>query len=139
VAVALLLLWHAGDVPEALDRLLTVVLHDITATSAPEPRVQARGWCDDASHESAILWAADGSGAGVRIDLELPTAEALAHLADQVQEWLIEEFGRTLQPTDWPPCDDHPTSHPLTATAVQGMAVWKCPKDGTTAKPIGTL
>jgi hypothetical protein len=77
-------------------------------------------------------------GTGIRAQLNAPESEQIAELADQVQEWIIEELWGTA-PTNWPPCPTHPTTHPLMARALDGVAVWCCPGDGEPSVRIGYL
>jgi hypothetical protein len=124
----------------AVDRLLNIVLHDITATSAPEPTVEHHhGIDDDERFESVMLWSPDGTGASAYVDHAGPPGEALARLADQVQEWVIEELSRTLGPTNWPRCPAHPDTHPMGAVTKGGIGVWACPVDGGPTCAIGSL
>jgi hypothetical protein len=84
-----------------------------------------------------MLWSPDGSGTGIRVELLAPEAERVAMIADQVQEWVIEELWGSA-PTNWPPCPNHPGSHPLAASA-RDVAMWSCPADGTPVAPVGSL
>lgn len=71
---------------------------------------------------------------GQRVFLETDTEEALAELADYLQEAVLDEevWG------GWPICPDHRT-HPLEATTDQThIAVWKCPRGRVIAR-IGDL
>lgn len=65
-------------------------------------------------------------------------SERVASMADQVQEWAIEELWGQAS-TNWPACPQHPNSHPLKATTLGGSAVWVCPADGALISKIGML
>lgn len=121
-----------------LRRALDVVLRDIRSTGAPEPDVEDNDWADGEGVTSAFLRSADGSGVGVWIDHAAPEARRVAQLADQVQEWVIEEL-RKHAATNWPQCPDHPDNHPLQASTRDGSAVWVCPAEGTPFSPVGSL
>ena len=54
--------------------------------------------------------------------LNVPTANAIAELASQIQDHAIEISQGSLLP----PCPGH--NHPLSAHVVEGVAVWECPK-----------
>lgn len=115
---------------------LQPVLRDIRATGAPEPDIR-----DDASWSysaAAMLWGRDGTGMGVSVDPAEPQVDRVARVADQVQEWVIEErWGNAA--TNWPPCPRHPQTHPLTAAVVGDVATWTCPADGMPISPVGQL
>lgn len=68
-----------------------------------------------------------------------PLPQRIAGVADQVQEWAVEELWRTGRPATWPECPWHPGSHPMTAVARDGRAGWTCPGSGREAGLIGTL
>lgn len=123
----------------ALDRALALVLADFATTGAPPPRIDWVTWQTWDPSESAHLYAADGSGTGVWLDLGLPEQEALAHLADQVQDWAVEELCRLRLPTNWPVCPAHPDTHPQVAVAEHGRAVWTCPLGAARPTPVGGL
>ncbi len=86
----------------------------------------------------AMLWSPDGSGTGVSISLIESELEQIASVAEQVQEWAIEELWARA-PTNWPPCLDHPDNHPRVPAIEGGVAVWACPADGVCVSPIGSL
>jgi len=59
----------------------------------------------------------------VYLSLDVPADEAVAITAGQIQDHAIEATsGAPL-----PPCPGH--RHPLTATSVDGVASWACPRD----------
>ena len=121
-----------------LARALAPVLHDLETTGAPVPRVVDDGWAEDPATASAMLWSRDGSGTGVSVHLGVPRPEQVAHVADQVQEWAVEALWGS-RPTGWPPCPQHPTTHPLRAVVRDGAARWTCPEDGTAVAVVGAL
>jgi hypothetical protein len=125
--------------PRAIDIALELIANDLVAGDVPVPRIEQTTWQDWDSSESVMLFAADGSGQGVWLDLGLPQAERMAHLADQVQDWAVEELARLGRSTNWPACPDHPATHPLEAAAENDRAVWACPARGATSSPIGGL
>jgi hypothetical protein len=122
-----------------LDRAMTHILHDLEVTGAPVPRIEASDWQDHPGAESAFLRAEDHSGRGVWVDTCASEGEQTAMLADQVQEWLVEELCRTGRPTNWPRCPEHPHNHPLAAAVRGGEAVWACPTSGLSVSEIGRL
>jgi hypothetical protein len=60
-------------------------------------------------------------------------------LAEQVQEWELEELAAAGFPATWPQCPDHPNSHPLSPEARGGQALWTCPRTGRRIAVIGGL
>jgi hypothetical protein len=126
-------------VDDQLRRALEPVLHDLRAAGGPLPaRVEDADWADDPGTASAMLWSSDGSGMGVQVQREQPFADQVAWLADQVQEWAVEDLWGTA-PTNWPPCPRHPTTHPLQVGVVSGAAWWSCPRDGVPVAQVGSL
>ena len=68
-----------------------------------------------------------------------PAPERLADLADQLQEWEVEELAAAGRPATWPECPQHPDSHPLAPQARGDQAVWCCPASGQVISVIGAL
>ena len=123
---------------DALARALRPVLRDLRSTGLAAPTIGDVHWTDDAGLPSAYLWGRHGNGRGVLTDRDEPEHEQVRMVADRVQEWVIEElWGRA--PTNWPPCPQHPDTHPLTPAATRGLAEWVCPTDGTAVVPVGDL
>jgi hypothetical protein len=129
---------HAGAVDEALRGALAPVLRDLRSTGITVPRIEDRDWTDDTVSASAMVWSPDGSGTGVRVDLGLPEFERIAMVADQVQDWAIDELWGTAS-TNWPPCPRHPSSHPMRVSTSDARAVWMCPADEVAVVPVGEL
>lgn len=114
------------------------VLRDLRGAAIPAPRVEDDDWTGDPESPSVMLWGSDGSGAGVSVTRSAPEFERIASVADQVQEWAIEElWGRAS--TNWPPCPRHPNGHPMKATTRGVSAVWVCPADEALVSEIGML
>src|SRR4051812_11299584 len=80
---------HTGRVRRVIDEVLDVIFKDLAAADIALPRVEPTSWQTWEPSESVMLFAPDGSGMGVWLDLTLPDAQAMAHLADQVQEWVV--------------------------------------------------
>lgn len=122
-----------------LRQALDVVLRDITSLDVPEPEIRDTIWIKDPAYPSAMLWSTGGAGTGISVSLTDPQAERLARVADQVQDWVIEELWSRREPTNWPPCPTHPNSHPLICVTRNGTAVWACPIDQTEFSSVGSL
>jgi hypothetical protein len=118
---------------------LEPVLRDLAKPGGVLPDVRDEAWSDVPRTASAMLWAADGSGTGVSLELGKPGSTQIAALADQVQEWAVEALWSLRRPTNWPPCPHHPGSHPLAPTESDGRAVWICPADNSEVSEIGSL
>jgi hypothetical protein len=89
---------------------------------------------------SAWLQGPDGvTGMGLRVNMALPTADRLADIADQFQEWEVEELEAAGRSATWPECPQHPKSHPLSPQVRDGAAVWSCPRNGHVEYPIGGM
>jgi len=76
-----------------------------------------------------LKWALDGTALPDTAD---DVETAVAHVAEQVQDWLVEELW-----TAWPGCPGH--GHPREVDVSRGIAVWACPTDATRHTPIGRL
>jgi hypothetical protein len=122
-----------------LARALAPVLSDLTTTGWPVFEVVDEDWTGDPDFASARLWDDDGShGSGVSVRLGVPRPHQVVQAADMVQEWVIEELWGTTR-TNWPPCPQHPTTHPLQAELRDDAAWWTCPRDGTAVAVVGAL
>lgn len=117
---------------------LEPILRDLRTAGIAAPLIEEKDWTRDPDRPSAMLRSPDGSGRGVSVERTAPQVEAIAHVADQVQEWAIEQlWGRAA--TNWPACPEHPHHHPLKAATRGALAVWVCPADETVVAKIGTL
>ena len=123
----------------ALNEALAPVLDDLRNSGGPVPGVRDENWPSAAGQVTAMLRAADGSGQGVSAMTAEPLPQRIASVADQVQEWAVEELWRTGRPATWPECPWHQGSHPMAAEVRDGRAVWTCPRSGREADSIGSL
>jgi hypothetical protein len=125
-------------VNDVLSQALEPVLRDIRTSGVPMPEIRDEDWADDPLTATAMLCSPEGSASGLRVDIDAPERDRIAMVADQVQEWVIEElWGHAA--TNWPPCPNHPDSHPLTASTRDGVAFWICPSDLMPFSPVGSL
>jgi hypothetical protein len=123
---------------DVLSQAMAPVLHDLQSAGIDPPRVEDNDWTDDPESPSVMLWSPDGSGTGLRVDRSAPEFDRVAMVADQIQEWVIEElWGQA--PTNWPRCPNHPSGHPMQASTREGVAVWICPADQMPFATIGAL
>jgi hypothetical protein len=132
-----------GAERSVVDAALAPVLHDLRAGNAvvPEVRYEAREDPGPGYVCAFIGPAGQTSGSmGVRVALAATAAERVAQLADQVQEWEVEELCAVGRPATWPECPEHPGSHPLEPVVTDaGAASWRCPRPGLTVCAIGEL
>jgi hypothetical protein len=125
-------------VDELLHQAMEPVLRDLRGAGIAAPRIEDDDWSDDPDAAAVMLWSSDGSGTGVYVSRSAPACERVAAMADQVQEWAIEELWGQAS-TSWPECPRHPNGHPMKATTRDGVAVWSCPADQTPFSEVGAL
>jgi len=75
----------------------------------------------------------------IHVQVTLPLPERLADLADQLQDWEVEELAARVRSATWPQCPQHPDSHPLAPQARGDQAAWCCPASGQVIDAIGAL
>ncbi len=122
-----------------LSEALAPVLDDLRNSGGPVPDVRDAQWSNFPGQVTAMLYAADDCGQGVSAMAAEPLPQRIASVADQVQEWAVEELCRIRRPATWPECTWHPDSHPMTAEVRDGRAVWTCPRSGQASDRIGSL
>ena len=144
-AVRRSLAWQPRQLTDAeraeLRANLEPVLRDMRVSGAIVPDVVER------AHEDAgpgvvcalIQHPEHAGGWSIQVKLGEPPADRLAGLADQLQEWEVEELAAAGRPATWPECPGHPDSHPLSPEARDGEAAWCCPVSGQVVCSIGTL
>lgn len=128
---------HAPVHPQLL-AALEPILRDLRAGGVPEPRIVGDDWPGQVGVAGAILWSSDGSGSGVSVVLDEPFPQQVASVADQVQEWAIEELWGTDR-TNWPACPAHPGAHPLVVGDAGSAVDWVCPRSGIAVCRVGEL
>jgi hypothetical protein len=124
---------------DALSEAMAPVLRDLGYAGIAAPRIDEDDWSGDPTCASAMLRSADGGGTGVHVSRSMPAVERVVAMAEQVQEWAIEELWAQGASTSWPACPHHPGTHPLQAAERDGEAVWICPVDRTAVAPVGAL
>jgi len=120
---------------------LEPILRDMRNSGPIVPDVREEAH-DDLGPEYVHAWIElpESTGAqGIRVQVSLPPPERLADLADQLQEWEIEELAGAGRAATWPECPEHPDSHPLAPQARGNQAVWCCPLSGQVISGIGAL
>ncbi|MDR6989607.1 hypothetical protein J2Y66_004124 [Paenarthrobacter nitroguajacolicus] len=123
---------------ERIVEIISHVLRDVSSSGLQHPRIDETDWCGDPQVLSAMIYSVrDSSGQGVSVRRDISQAAQLVSVADQVQEWVIEE--NSLTNSNWPQCPWHPSNHPLTARLVDNEGVWACPALSTPAAVIGEL
>lgn len=113
------------------------VLRDLARAGLHAPRFDDEDWQGFPGRVSCMLRSAGGSGTGMSVRRADPLAMRVVDAADQIQEWVIEDQLWMAGRTNWPPCPNHPDTHPLQAEVAESMAVWSCPGDGAVVAPIG--
>jgi len=146
--------WRLASDPRALTGAeraelrasLEPILRDMRSSGAIVPRVAEEAHDDPGPDGvSAWIWPPDGAGShdagsrGIHVQVSLPPPERLAGLADQLQDWEVEELAVAGRPATWPECPQHPDSHPLAPRALGDQAVWCCPASGQVISAIGAL
>lgn len=123
----------------ALAEALAAVLRDLDSSGSVVPDVRDDQWSGVDGQVTAMLYSPDGSAQGVSAMLTEPPAQRIASVADQVQEWALEELCSVGRPATWPECPQHPGSHPLSAAEREGQPTWACPRSGRIVSQIGQL
>lgn len=126
-------------VDAVLREALEPILRELKRSRLHEPEIEDRDWTGESETASAMLWSPDGSGSGVSVLRSATPAERIADMADQVQQWAIEDQLWRVGATNWPHCPAHPNTHPLKAAAVDDAAVWVCPQGRKNVAQIGGL
>jgi len=121
------------------------LLRDLRASGAIVPDVLEQAWDRDTDSVTAYLQPPGSAGTmtsgttRIRVLLTDDHVEGLVYLAEQVQDWEVEELWGAGRPATWPECPPHPGSHPLSAQVRDGAAVWCCPRSGDAIRVIGEL
>lgn len=123
---------HVAD----FDRAIEPVLTDLRVTGGPLP-VSIGPLYEDPGFSLIRSFAGEHGTRGIRMPVGHAFAEQIVFVADEVQEWVVEEnWGRD---SNWPKCPQHPTTHPLEAAVLDGDAVWRCPASLAPIAGIGDL
>lgn len=118
------------------DRALDPVIADLRASGGPLPASIGELY-GDAGSQLIRNFVGRGGSRGIRMPVGERLAEQIAFVADEVQEWAVEEnWGRD---SNWPKCPRHPTTHPLEVVVVNGDAVWRCGADLVPIARVGEL
>ncbi|MFC0623138.1 hypothetical protein [Kribbella deserti] len=118
---------------------LELVVRDLRNTGGITLHLLPEPVDSDPSYESVWMLSGRTARTGLLAPIEMAPPDRIVHIADQVQEFVLEELGRLGLPATWPECPEHPDSHPLTPTQSPGRPSWVCPKSGHTIAAIGQL
>ena len=122
---------------KALQEALDVLLPELRRTAGLRPIIEDRAGVNRFDEEviNVMFLNQDGHGQGIQVP-EGDRPHQLAQVADQIQEWAIEELWNRGRPATWPECPFHPGSHPLEPVVVADTALRRCPK---TAEPVAAI
>ena len=125
---------------------LEPILRDMRSSGAIVPDVFEEAH-DDLGPDYMCAWIQPPEGAGpqhagsqsIHVQVSIPVPDRLADLADQLQDWEVEELAAAGRSATWPECPQHPDSHPLAPQAHGDQAAWCCPASGQVISVIGAL
>jgi hypothetical protein len=117
---------------EQAAKALRIVNQDLEAAGIPAPTI---AWVQN----GVELSFRDGAGHWTNVDLVQSDAEVLERVADMVHDYLVEDMWSLGRPSNWPPCPDHPRSHPLRVLRDGDDVSWACPAGGRSRIPVGEL
>jgi hypothetical protein len=123
-------------VPDWLRPLLDAVLHDL---QQPAPLDLAVGWTSGDGDRPGLLWLQEAQSAPELTGVPAwrgNQADALVHLADQLQEQFFPET-RGAWGQARPACPGH--GHPAEARVEGAVACWVCPSTGEVIGRVGAL
>jgi hypothetical protein len=116
------------------------LLRDLAASgmSLPDIREEAR---EDRGDEAVCAWIQGPgvTGEGISIWLDSSSADQVAELAEQIQNWAADKLHDAGHPPEWPRCPEHPTPHRLSPEVRDSFAVWICPESRHVIWAIGGL
>ncbi|GAB3812456.1 hypothetical protein [Kribbella italica] len=119
---------------------LGLVVRDLERTGGLTLRVLDEPVDNSYDYESVWMMSAAAPGrTGLMAPRWFGDAERVVHVADQVQEFILEELWGLGRSATWPECAEHPGSHPLEARLTDDGPGWVCPKSGRTGARIGEL
>jgi hypothetical protein len=123
---------------DAVIEALAPLLADLAATDVPLPRVEPGRGIDGIE----LVWVRLASGSAVGLWLGPPEetdVERRLRVVDAAHEAVVEDMPSLGRPTNWPPCPEHPDSHPLVVGRYGADVSWVCPRGGATRIPMGHL
>jgi hypothetical protein len=123
----------------ALQAAVGPVQSDLARTTGLTFSVRGEQWSDDPEMVTAFPLGRLGEQVGIRLTASDSEAKQEADIADQVQEWAIEELWGDGLSAVWPQCPEHPDTHPLAPVVQDGVAVWSCPVSHAVVAEIGSL
>lgn len=115
------------------------VLRDMAATGPIVLDVREEAHADNGS-DVVCAWVRSSLGnaaMGISIYLASPVTKRVAELAEQLQEFELEELCAAGRSATWPECPEHPDSHPLEPAVRDDAAMWLCPRSGDVICAIG--
>ncbi len=121
------------------DDLLAPILRDVRACSGLEVRVEHDHPVPGSSRSVTMIWTPGGSGVGVWIDDPNGLDDQQWRVADGIHEAVVEGLWSAGRSTAWPPCPQHPDTHPLEVSVHDHEVVWACPISGDRVAEVGSL
>src|ERR1039458_8410910 len=96
-----------------LAEALAPVLRDLANSDSVIPEVRDHQWSTFEGQATAMLFSPSGCGQGVSATADEPLVQRIAWVADQVQEWAVEELCSIGRPMNLAQCPQHIDFHPL--------------------------
>ncbi|MFF0264728.1 hypothetical protein [Kribbella sp. NPDC004536] len=124
---------------DPLHTALSLLVRDLRSTGGITLQLLDEPVLEDPAYESLWMVSGDDSRTGLLVLRDLPAAERVVEVAEQVQDFVHEELCRLGLPVTWPECPEHPASHPLTPALPGGAPTWQCPKSNHDISAIGEL
>jgi hypothetical protein len=123
----------------SLDSAIAVVVQDLRSSGGPDLNIVDSDWSAVEGQITVMIRNPSGTGMGLYIMRDWTFTQQVAAIAEQIQEWAVEELWSVGESATWPQCPRHPDSHPLQAAVENDTAVWKCPVLDVRIAEVGRL